>query len=245
MSPNSPAGPVTDDHRRSLMIALGLSLVLTTVQNFVPYGVVLAWPFILVSTVVHEIGHGLAAWFVGGNFLALRLSTDASGVAITQPPDSNWARAAIAAGGLVGPAILAALGFVFGRRPRSSRVLLFVGAVILLVILVRIDLHDFFGYALVGTLCIASGVIAIAARPWFAQFTLILLATQMASSVFIRGDYLFVQFIDDDPRRPSDVQQIASQLFLPYWFWGLVCGAISVAALWVGLRSIFGQGGRS
>ena len=36
---------------------------------------------------------------------------------------------------------------------------------------------------------------------------------------------------------PSDVAQMTEALWLPYWFWGFVCGAISVAVLMTGMRS--------
>lgn len=241
-SDGSSPGTTTE---RGLGLALIIAIGVTVLQPFVPFGNWIAWPFILISTVVHELGHGLTAWIVGGDFVGLKLSTDASGVAFTRPPTGRWPFAAIAAGGLIGPAVLASLGFTFGRTVRNARLFLVATAVLLLVVLIRIKLYDAFGYGMVGTLFLASGAIAFFAKPWWAQFTLILLSAQMASSVFIRGDYLFVKYVDGDPSRPSDVEQIASQLFLPYWFWGLVCGAISVGVLIIGLRAVFGSTGKT
>jgi len=40
---------------------------------------------------------------------------------------------------------------------------------------------------------------------------------------------------------PSDVAQMAENLFLPYWFWGAVCGLFAVAVLVLGLRAFFGS----
>ena len=48
------------------------------------------------------------------------------------------------------------------------------------------------------------------------------------------GDYLFTESTGVGP---SDVDQMADALLLPYWFWGIVCGAISVAVLMMGMRS--------
>ena len=36
---------------------------------------------------------------------------------------------------------------------------------------------------------------------------------------------------------PSDVGQMANALFPPYWFWGGVCGLISVAVLLYALKA--------
>jgi hypothetical protein len=33
---------------------------------------------------------------------------------------------------------------------------------------------------------------------------------------------------------------MSSALFLPYWFWGALCGAISVAVLALGVRAYLG-----
>jgi hypothetical protein len=34
----------------------------------------------------------------------------------------------------------------------------------------------------------------------------------------------------------SDVSVMASALFLPYWFWGFLCGALSLLLLGAGAR---------
>ena len=57
-------------------------------------------------------------------------------------------------------------------------------------------------------------------------------------SVFARGDYLFTPVAETaGGAMPSDVGQIAAALVLPYWFWGAVCGGISVLVLGYGVRS--------
>ena len=56
-----------------------------------------------------------------------------------------------------------------------------------------------------------------------------LLAVQLALSVFSRSDYLFVKSAGDIGI--SDVQAISESIGMPYWFWGIVCGRISVVVL--------------
>jgi hypothetical protein len=71
---------------------------------------------------------------------------------------------------------------------------------------------------------------------FMAKFTLVFLAVNLSASVFTRGDYLFTPTARTAKGvMPSDVANMAQALWLPYWFWGLLCGAISVAALGVGL----------
>ena len=60
------------------------------------------------------------------------------------------------------------------------------------------------------------------------------MAVQLSLSVFSRADYLFTETAGAGP---SDVAQMADALFLPYWFWGIVCGAISGLVLLSGIRT--------
>jgi hypothetical protein len=67
------------------------------------------------------------------------------------------------------------------------------------------------------------------------QLALVFLAVQLSLSVYSRGDYLFTDVARmSGGDMPSDVANMASALFLPYWFWGALCGALSVVVLCVG-----------
>ena len=89
-----------------------------------------------------------------------------------------------------------------------------------------------FGLAFVGAM---GGILFYVGKRFgagIAQFTVALLAVQMTLSVFARADYLFTKTaMTSAGAMPSDVAQLADLLFLPYWFWGVVCGAISVGVL--------------
>ena len=93
----------------------------------------------------------------------------------------------------------------------------------------------------VFTLILGSALLLVALRlPRGAQTVVILLAVQLALSVFSRSDYLFTRTaLTSAGRRPSDVAVMADALFLPYWFWGASCGALSVAILFLGFRIFF------
>ena len=65
---------------------LAFSVVLTAVLYAIPFGRTIAWPLVLISTLAHELGHGLAAAVLGGHFYSLRLYADASGVALWGGP---------------------------------------------------------------------------------------------------------------------------------------------------------------
>jgi hypothetical protein len=199
----------------------------------VPYGRYVAYPLLLLSTYAHEMGHGLTALVTGGSFESLVMSADGSGVAYLRIPDSRLARAATSAGGLVGPAFLAALFFWLARRPRTAHAGLMtfgLASIAALVLVVRSPV----GWLLVGTLGVSSVLLAVKSSPNVAQVVLAFMAVQLSLSVFSRGDYLFTESTGVGP---SDVAQMAEALLLPYWFWGVVCGATSVAVLMMGMRS--------
>ena len=71
---------------------------------------------------------------------------------------------------------------------------------------------------MVFTLVLAAVFLLIAVRaPTFSQTALLLLAVQLALSVFSRGDYLFTNVaLTSAGPMPSDVAVMSDALFLPY-----------------------------
>src|SRR4029079_16770705 len=96
-----------------------------------------------------------------------------------------------------------------------------------------------FGFGFIAILGAACLLVAMRA-PRAAQTVLVLLAVQLALSVYSRSDYLFTPFaLTSSGPMPSDVSVMASALVLPYWFWAGLCGALSLALLWLGARIFF------
>jgi len=216
----------------TLMIA---SLIVTAALYTIPYVRVLAWPLVLLSTLAHELGHGLAAAVLGGRFEALRMYPDASGVATWSGPLGRIGVATVAGAGLIGPALAAFCMLAFGRTPRGARMMLgCVGTG--LVVVALIVARNPFGFVFI--LLLAGTLIAVATRSdRLAQMTVVLIAVQLALAVFSRSDYLFTRTaMTSAGPAPSDVTVMASALFLPYWFWGILCGALSLALLAAGAR---------
>ena len=114
--------PVTDpvETVRRARWVLVVSAVVTLGLYWIPFGDIIARPLLYLSTLVHELGHGLGAMLVGGSFERLEMWSDGSGVAWTASSGAGQ-RALTIAGGLVGPAVGAAIGFVLARRRRWAR----------------------------------------------------------------------------------------------------------------------------
>ncbi len=214
------------------------SVIATVILYVVPYGQYVAYPLLLLSTLVHELGHGISAVLMGGSFHEFLMWPDGSGVAVHAGHYSGIQRAVVSAGGLVGPAIGAALGLICARGARSSRVflaILGVGLILAEILVVR----NTFGLVFVAAVAAVCLFLSLKASKEAAQIGVMFLSVQLALAVFSRSDYLFtdVAMTSKGPM-PSDVAHMASALGGPYWLWGGVCAAFSVAALALGAFSL-------
>ncbi len=220
--------------RRRARRVLFISIALTAALYLIPFGFWVAYPLTLFSTLVHELGHGLTALATGGRFEHLNIYANASGVAHSASGAGDVGRALVSAGGLVGPALLAAVGFLVCGRERGATgflLALALGLATALALFVRNPFGIFYTVAVVLTL----GWIVVRGSAHTRQIAAVFLSVQLALSVFSRGDYLFTDTAHTTAGiMPSDVAHMASALGGPYWLWGLVCGAFSVLVLWGG-----------
>lgn len=213
-----------------------------------PWGAWALYPFTLLATYVHEMGHGLTALLVGGEFRSMVLHPDGSGTAYFTR-SGRLASTAVAAGGLVGPSVLGGALLAASRRPRAARWLLLAGGLIMAASLVLV-VRNAFGLVFVGAVA-ALLVVLVRTKPAWCPFALQILAVQMALSIFRDVDYMFSPggVVNGVPR-VSDSGVMAEALFLPYWFWGALTAGIAFAALalgaWIGFRPARrGRGRRS
>jgi hypothetical protein len=227
------AGAPLSSARTVLLVSGAVTLAL----YLLPYGQLLSRPFLLLSTLAHEMGHGLTAVLLGGRFQRFAMWANGAGVAEIELSGFGRIRQALTiAGGLVGPAVAAALFFTIGRTSRGAHLCLLVLGLLLVVAEILV-VRNPFGFVFVGVVAAACLLVALRGSPAAAQLAVVFVAVQLALSVFSRADYLFTR-VARNPTGvfPSDVQRIAQLLWLPYWFWGALCGALSLAALAWGLR---------
>lgn len=229
---NARANSATAQSTRAVLL---LSAVVTAVLYAWPLGRTLSYPLLLLSTLAHEMGHGVAAIIVGGRFWSFEMHADASGVAMTTS-EGHFADAFVAAGGLVGPSIAALIFFVMGKRPGLARFCLGLTGVLLALALLLV-VRGGFGWLFIAALALLCLLVAWADSARWSQLVLVFGGTQLALSVYSRRDYLFTPVAHtSNGVMPSDVAQMSAALLLPYWFWGAVCGATSIAVLIFGVR---------
>jgi len=224
--------------KKATLFVIGASL-LTLMLYLLPFLRPFSYPFMLLSTLVHEMGHGVMAVLVGGQFHSFEMWADGSGVAKISGAASGLPKAAVAAAGLLGPAVMALLGFLGVKSEKSARFTL-ASFGIILVLSIMLVVRNLFGVFFVAGLAACCFYFSLGSGKKYCQIVLAFFASQLALSVFSRSDYLFssTAYTSAGPM-PSDVAQIADALFLPYWFWGACCGLFSLAILAFGMKKIF------
>lgn len=217
------------DERAFLVLAALVTVGLWQVS----WGQMVLYPFTLFATYAHEAGHGMTALVLGGSFEGLTLYPDGSGVAAWRGDFGPVGRAAVAAGGLVGPACFGA-GLFAASRNIPARYILVALTVFTALVMVFFAESGFTVVAL-GVLATVLFTVARWAPRTGAPFLLQLLALQLALSVFRDLDYMFSPGgeVGGELVR-SDTGAIEDALLLPYWFWGTVTATFAFTVVLVG-----------
>jgi len=225
----------------ALVVAIAASVLLILVPRFFPSLYWIGWPFQWLFTLCHEMGHGIAALVSGGGFERLVVFADGSGVATTsRDPGSRLQAAFIAAGGLIGPPVVAAVLFGLARKPGSSKSALW-GLAIFLAVALLLWVRNPFGIVLVAAFAALLALAARVATANTAQALLCFLAVQLCLSTLMRADYLFTTTARTGAgEMASDTAQIANALFLPAFVWGVGIALLSGLILVLGVLLFLG-----
>lgn len=215
-----------------------VSAIATIILWQIPWGNYILYPFSILATWFHEMGHGLTALLLGGNFQKLEIFANGSGLATHSGGLflGRVGRALVAAGGPLGPAVAGSLFILAGRNRKTAKsTLLFLGA--LLVVSALIWVRSAFGGLVIPLWGIAILGIALRAPRTFHVPTIQFLGVQACVSTYHQVGYLFThRVVINGSGIPSDTGQIAQQLFLPHWFWASLICLISIFLLVQSLR---------
>ena len=203
-----------------------------------PYGGYLLYPFTILSTWFHEMGHGLAAMAFGNDFERLVIFANGSGYAlhVGEVEPSRISSAAIAAAGLLGPTAAGCALILSSQTRRATTAALTVLGIVLLastLIWVR-SLTGWIVLPAIGAACLW---LAFRGAQNHRKFAVQFLGVQGCISIYRDFDYLFSAggMLDGRPQL-SDTGHIAQALLLPYWFWGGVITATIAAMVYWSLR---------
>ena len=225
------------DQTRTYRRAFWAAVAITAAAWVLPFGSLAIYPFSLLSTWAHEMGHGLAALITGGHFHKLEVFASLAGLATTAS-SGDAARAVVSAGGLVGAPILGAAVVALGYRSGWARGLLF-GLAGVLGLSTLIWVRNAFGIVALPLLAagIAWGAWKLSVK-W--RFILVqLVGVQLSLSVLRGLDYLFMADAKVGGRiLQSDVSSIARAVGGPYWLWGLLILAFNLGLLYGAYRLV-------
>jgi Peptidase M50B-like len=228
------------DQRQRVAVLLGIALASILLWQTL-IGSLLLYPFTILATWFHEMGHGIAAMLAGRGFERLLIFADGSGVAESLGPADGYrlTDALIAASGPLGPAIAGALLIVASRSPAAARnALAVLGAALVASTLIWVRSPT--GWLVLPALGMAIVLLALRGSPPLRRFVIQLLGVQAAISAWQQYDYLFSPGGNVGGRlHRSDTGAIADVLLLPYWFWGAIISGAILALLWWSFRLAF------
>lgn len=228
------------DRKERIALLLGIALASVLLWQ-TTIGGLLLYPFTILATWFHEMGHGLAAMLAGRGFERLLIFADGSGVAETMRPADGYGLtdALIAASGPLGPAAAGAALIAASRSPAATRsALAALGAALLLSTLIWVRSPT--GWLVLPALGLAMLGLALRGSAAWRRFAVQLAGVQAAIGAWRQLDYLFSPggHVGGTLQR-SDTGAIADVLHLPHWVWGALVSGIIAALLWGSFRVAF------
>ncbi len=204
-----------DKNEQYLIIAIIIVLTLNSISG-VSF---LMYPFKLLATWVHEMGHGLTAEFFGGDFKKLVINYDTSGYALFSfPINHNFTRGLVASAGYMGTSIFGAFLLFFRKRMSFVRVFSFILGIIMvisLLVYIRSIVGWLFGVPFSALLIFIGVKVDNKFNIFFYNF----IASQIALNAIMDIRVLFSVKSSSTQTGFSDAQSVANLWFGPYWLW--------------------------
>ena len=207
----------------TLLLATALSLALW----FLPYAEILAWPFRIFVTFIHEGGHALAAFVTGNSVQSLTVSPDGSGLVYSTSGGMLSSLFVSSAGYLGAMSFGALMLWLVRHRVKAKAVLVACGALVLVLATVFGFLAPLWNLSLPGLFTLVAGVVlpvglfaaAKYLKPRAAAFLVSFLAVQcVLNAVFDLRTVLFASAFTD---AHTDAANMAAATGVPSVFWVL------------------------
>lgn len=214
-----------------LIVWFWLAVAVSVIGPRLPFGRTVLYPFALLGTWAHEMGHGVTAIIFGGRFRRLEVHRNLGGLAFHSGV-RGFGRAAVAAGGLLAPAVVGGAVIVLGAREQTAPWIL-AGVAAALIISLLLFVRNGFGWLALSLIAAALTATAVLAPENVRIFLAQLIGIQFCMASWGSLHYLFTKHVrrTDGTVMDSDTQQIANVMLLPYWFWGGIIAVVSFAIL--------------
>jgi hypothetical protein len=231
-----------EDNKKNLYYIAAFA-ILTILIWHVPGGFYVLYPFTILGTWFHEMGHGLSALLLGGDFHYIDIYSNGSGLAVHSGSLflGNFGRAFVAAGGHLGPTIAGALIIAVTKKEKVSLYLLPILGVILLLSVI-FYVRSIFGILIITLFGLLILYLSFRSDIKWRLLTLQLLGVQGCLSVYMNIGYLFSKGATVGGNQyQSDTGVIENALLLPYWFWGIMIVVFSIFLIFNSLKYVFSE----
>lgn len=211
-----------------------LAGILVVMLPALPFGNYLIYPFVILTTWFHEMGHGLTALLLGQQFQQLMIYSTGSGVAVNaiDRDASVFVPAAIAAGGPLAPSLVGA-GLIMASAHRKLWRPTLWGVAAAIMISVLLYVRSPVGFTVLPLVAATLAFVAWKAPDGLARFMLQFLGVIAAMSMIADFNYLFTEVaVIGGQQIRSDTGQIEEALMLPHWVWAILL--LTASALMIG-----------
>ena len=231
---------------QEMLTLIGLAALAALVISIFP---IVDYPFRLMLTIVHELGHGLMALLTGGEFHSFEIAADGSGLAYTA---GGW-RLLVIPAGYLGVACFAAVLIRLGRSHRWSRLALGIIGLAMLALSLwfarpgSLTFQSILNSGLTIVFGLLFGVVflrlAFNAPPATIVFVTHLVAIKAGLTAFSDIFSLIgLAALSDVPR--TDAQSMANLTFIPAVVWAFVWIALAVALIGWAIKVTWLNGSR-
>ncbi|MGB1039457.1 MAG: M50 family metallopeptidase [Flavobacteriales bacterium] len=217
----------------SILGFVGFAILTVFIWRFY-YGYYILYPFTIMGTWFHEMGHGIMAIIVGGDFVKLEIFPNGSGLAWNRLPTdiSPYARALVSAAGLFGPPVVGSILILMSKSFKKSKIILYILS-ISMIISVAIWVRTTVGVVVISSLGLVFLFIAIKAKPMIQQFVVQIIGIMACVDTYKQIGYLYTERVTVGGQEESwsDTGSITAQLGMSYSFWGTLILIISFIML--------------
>ena len=198
------------------------------------YGYYILYPFTILGTWFHEMGHGIMAILVGGKFEYLEIFPNGSGLAWNRLPArlSPVLRASVTAAGLFGPPFVGSVLILMSKSFKKSNVILYILSISMLIS-VPVWVRTTVGVVVISGLGLAFLFIAVKGSSLVKQLVVQIIGVIACVNTYMQIGYLYTErvTVGDQEESWSDTGNIAAQLGMTYSFWGTLILIVSFAML--------------
>jgi len=243
---------LSNDARPQAMTLL-LAAILSIALWFIPFAEILAYPFRIFVTFIHEGGHALAALATGNSVQSLSVAMNGSGETYTTQ-GGVFSQMIVSSAGYLGAMTYGALLLVLIRRSVAARLVLVGSAAVVFALttifgVVKPIMAGTLGtlgglpFTLGAGLVISAGLFVVArfASARVATFLVSFLAVQCVLNALLDLKTVFFLSSPFAATVPTDAVNMANATGIPALLWSVLWIATSVLILAVAVRQYVGS----